>query len=139
MRRSIFALTLMVVFLMTLIITSVIQKKAFITWPEHRGSIQYLSGVETKGSTIVIADEMIKLPDDVYVKAYVVDADPIEGHHDIGKHLPWYALQKGDSTIVISEKTGFVLNLAVSDDTKEPFHFLKRYIQGYLEGVETRI
>ncbi|WP_127581040.1 hypothetical protein [Paenibacillus koleovorans] len=111
-------------------------KKDFTEWAQQKGRIQYVSGEETKGSVIEIAGERVQLPENVYVKAFVVAAQSVGNNNSSTPHLPWYAIQNGDSIIVISQKTGFVLNVELTPDAKEPFHFLKGNIKGYLEGVK---
>ena len=37
-------------------------------------TVEIMSGMETKGKIIIVGDTPVKLPDDVYVYAYIVDA-----------------------------------------------------------------
>jgi hypothetical protein len=110
-------------------------KEQFKVWAEKNGHVKHYAGEKTKGSSITIAGKSIKLPDDAYVKAYVVDDDRLERSEDTTDHLPFYAIQHGNSTIMIAEKTGYVVNLVLDDADIKPFHFLKGEIKGYLKEV----
>jgi len=79
-----------------------------------------------------VAGRKIRLPDDAYVAGYIVMQDPPSGHE------PFYAIRRGHSTIVISERIGYVGNLKLDEADGKPFDFLKKHIRGYLEGVEER-
>lgn len=105
-------------------------KRQFVEWAEQGGYIRHVSGEETRGSVITVADKEIRLPDDAYVKAFIVMDEPPSNH------APYYVIQRGNSTITISERTGYVLNLKLDEADRKPFDFLKKHIKGYLEGVE---
>lgn len=113
-----------------------IWKKHFTDWAEEKGRIQHISGEITKGSDIIVAGQKIKLPSDAFVKAYIVNDEFLEQSENTKQHLSFYAIQRGNSTIMISENTGHVVNLVLDEADKQPFGFLKGNIRGYLKGVD---
>lgn len=110
-------------------------KDAFNNWAEQNGRMKHVAGETTRGSSVVLAGRTIQLPDDVFVKAYVVNDDGLGQHVETAQHLPFYALQRGHSTIMVAEHTGFVVNLVLDEADDKPFDFLRGDIKGYLEGV----
>ncbi|GBF76492.1 hypothetical protein PA598K_04966 [Paenibacillus sp. 598K] len=110
-------------------------KEEFKNWAEAEGLIQHLSGESTKGSNISILGKIVRLPDQAFVKAYVVNDDYLEMKEETRSHLPYYAIQNGNSTIMIAEHTGVVVNLILDEIDKRPFDFLNQSIKGYLGGV----
>ena len=111
------------------------RKEQFWDWAKANGRIHPASGEETKGTDLVIADKKITLPDDAYVKAYIVAVIPSGQGDDVSRHLPYYVIARGNSTIAISANTGYVLNLNLDASDHKPFDFLKEAVNGYLDGV----
>lgn len=95
-----------------------------------------ISGEETRGAEIKINDEYIKLPDDVFIKAYVVHDDYLEQKIDYNIHLPFYTIQRGDSVIMISVNTGYVVNRHLAPGQENAFDFLRFAVKGVLPEVE---
>lgn len=110
-------------------------KQDFIAWAERNGKIKYLSGEKTKGGVISINNQKIKLPDDTFVAAYVVDDEGLSHDEETQKHLPFYTLKRGNSTIMIAESTGIIVNYIGDKNDINPFGFLGSSIKGSLEGV----
>lgn len=113
-------------------------KAQFTTWAEQNGHIQKLSGEDTKGATINISGKDVKLPADAFVLAYVVSVEPLSNVEETLKHVPYYAIQSGNSVIAIAARTGFVVNLTLDPADSKPFEFLKKHIQGYLPQISAR-
>ncbi|CAM4428802.1 hypothetical protein L1N85_26875 [Paenibacillus alkaliterrae] len=110
-------------------------KDQFKDWAEKKGHVKHFAGEKTKGSAITIAGRSVKLPGDAFVKAYVVDDERLELSEETATNLPFYAIQRGNSTIMIAEHTGVVVNLVLDEADKKPFEFLKGDVKGYLKGV----
>lgn len=100
-------------------------KEQFKDWAEKNGRIEHAAGEKTKGSVITIAGEKVKLPEDAFIKAFVTEDEGL-GRRGETEHLPFYAIQRGSSAIMIAQKTGVVVNLVLDEADKKPFDFLKK-------------
>jgi len=110
-------------------------KQEFENWAESKGKIKHYAGEKTKGSTISIAGQIVKLPQDAEIVGYVVSDNKLSHDENLNVHIPFFVIQNGNSTISISENTGLVVNHDLDPSDKKPFEFLKHSISGYLEGV----
>jgi len=94
---------------------------------ESTGTVTYASGEETAGSTITIAGQEIRLPEDAYVESEIIFISCIEGSPC--PPTPYYVLQRGDSVIGIdAEGVIWEETLAVDDD-KSTFDFAKEALR----------
>ena len=84
-------------------------------------------GPSTAGMTIEIAGVSVTLPPDVYLAHFIATAlCPVE--HPC-PYLPYYVIQKGESTITISPATGYVYQETLAEGDTGVFDFLNEVRQ----------
>lgn len=84
-------------------------------------------GPSRKGATIAIKGINIKLPDDAYVEGLVVAATAIAGRQP--PETPYYVIVRGDSRVLVTERTGRILKEILASGDENAFDFLKRALQ----------
>ncbi|MBM3156155.1 MAG: hypothetical protein FJ004_02590 [Chloroflexi bacterium] len=94
---------------------------------KKRGDFAYsVCGPETMGAKISVAGKTIKLPDDTYVKEWIVSALCEPGSPC--PQGPIYVIARGDSQIVI-DGTGWILREEIAQDEEGAFDFLKEALR----------
>lgn len=116
-------------------------KNQFTEWAESKGSISHFSGEKTRGTTIEISGELVKLPEDVELGGLVVEDQGLGQNSEYRKSLPFYVIIRDQSRIMIGQNTGIVVNLILDPAKKNrsaevEFDFLKEHIKGYLPEVK---
>lgn len=87
-------------------------------------TVTAVAGPETRGSTIRLAGKVVTLPSDAYVSRYI-----IEGLCPPGQkcpELPIYEIRRGNSTIMVSAKSGAIIEEKIAPGEEGAFDFLKR-------------
>lgn len=111
-------------------------KKEFTEWAEKEKKVKHYAGEKTKGTEITINEAPVKLPNDVYLEGLVVEDQGLERKEEYHKHLPFYVIKSGNSTIAIAQRTGMVVNQSIDPNDKAPFKFLEKHISGYIAEVQ---
>lgn len=111
-------------------------KNDFKLWAENENKIKHFSGEKTKGAQVIINNQPVKLPNDVYLDGIVVSDEGLERKPEYRKHLPFWIIVRGNSRIMISQNTGVVVNQILDPSDKVPFKFLESYITGYIPEVK---
>ncbi len=93
----------------------------------NRGEFPYrLSGPETMGAKISVAGKTVKLPDNAYVKEWIVSALCEAGSPC--PQGPIYVIARGNSQIVI-DSIGQIFREEIASNDEGPFDFLKEALR----------
>lgn len=85
------------------------------------------SGPDTRGAIITVAGKKVKLPDDAYIKHFIVEILCAPGQKCL--QAPVYVVGRGNSEIAFSARTGEIGQEKVAAGEQGTFDFLKRALQ----------
>ena len=84
-------------------------------------------GPSRKGATVAIKGINIKLPDDAYIEGLVAAAMGVVGQTP--PETPYYVIVRGNSRVLVTERTGRILREILATGEENAFDFLKRALQ----------
>ena len=87
--------------------------------------ITNVSGPETAGTSIEIADKIVQLPPDAYVEARWDEVWPCIPHPRGCMSGPFYDIRRGNSSIEVYIPFGVVVDQQIAPGEEEAFDFLK--------------
>lgn len=85
------------------------------------------SGPSTKGMTITIAGKKIKLPDDAYIAHDVSSVTRSPGK--TGPETPYFVIARGNSKILIPQRSGKIYSETIAPGEEGAFNFLKEALK----------
>jgi hypothetical protein len=86
------------------------------------GTTIYSSGPETRGTVIGVAGRLVQLPPDAYIANSVAF---IQCYEPGCPEAPYYVLRRGESSVGVSRRTGYVFGAEIAPGEEGAFDFLR--------------